>query len=89
VGRITGYVGTLLLDGLIAGQWRMETTKEEHLLLLDPFVPLTDAQTAELTDEAARFLDWSALGKASPATDRRVEFGVARVPVSLPSAVRR
>jgi hypothetical protein len=80
VGRITGYVGTFLVDGLVAGQWRMETRKEEHLLLLDPFVSLADAQSAELTDEAARFLDWSALGKASAPSERRVEFGVAREP---------
>ena len=89
VGRITGYVGTFLVDGLIAGQWRLEARKEEHLLVVDPFVPLTDAQAGELADEGARFLDWSMLGKASPAADRRVEFGVAREPVSLPSAARR
>ena len=79
-GRITGYVGTFLVDGLIAGQWRLEARRDEHLLVLDPFVPLADTQGAELTDEAARFLDWSTLGKASPAADRRVEFGVAREP---------
>jgi hypothetical protein len=80
VGRITGYVGTFLIDGLIAGQWRLEARQDEHLLLLDPFVPLTDSDVAELTDEAARFLEWSTLGKASPSSDRRVEFGVAREP---------
>lgn len=80
VGRITGYVGTFLVDGLIAGQWRLEAGRDEHLLTLDPFVPLTDAQGAELTDEAARFLEWSTRGKSSPNSDRRVEFGVAREP---------
>jgi hypothetical protein len=80
VGRITGYVGTFLVDGLIAGQWRLETTTDEHLLMLDPFVPLTDPQAAELSHEAARLLDWSAIGKASAASERRVEFGVAREP---------
>jgi len=80
VGRITGYVGTFLVDGLIAGQWRMTTTKDERLLLLDPFVPLSDDQGADLTDEAARLLVWGAAGKASPDADRRVEFGVAREP---------
>jgi len=89
VGRITGYVGTFLVDGLIAGQWRVVARNEEHILLVDPFVALTDAQAAELTDEAARFLEWSARGKASPAAQRRVEFGIARESVSLPSATRR
>lgn len=80
VGRITGYVGTFLVDGLIAGQWRLESKKEEHLLVVDPFVPLTDVHAGELANEAARFLDWTMLGTASPSTHRRVEFGVAREP---------
>ena len=88
-GRITGYVGTFLVDGLIAGQWRLEARRDEHRLVLDPFVPLSDEQGAELTDEAARFLDWSALGKASPSSDRRVEFGVAREPERSAHAAMR
>ncbi len=80
IGRITGYVGTFLIDGLIAGQWRLETKKEQHVLLLDPFVPLSDDQAADLTDEGARLLAWAGAGKAAPAAERRVEFGVAREP---------
>jgi hypothetical protein len=81
VGRITGYVGTFLVDGLIAGQWRLDSRKDEHVLLVDPFVPLTDAQATELTDEGARFLDWATDGKGPADARRRVEFGVAREPV--------
>jgi len=89
IGRITGYVGTFLVDGLVAGQWRVETTKEEHLLLIDPFVPLTDDQGADLTDEGARLLDWIGAGKASPDADRRVEFGVAWGPERSAYGARR
>jgi len=78
VGRITGYVGTFLVDGLIAGQWRLDRTKDQHALLLDPFVPLTDDQSADLTDEGGHLLDW-AVGDAT-SVERRVEFGVARDP---------
>jgi hypothetical protein len=77
VGRITGYAGTFLVDGLIAGQWRLDKTKERHLLLLDPFVPLSDDQAADLTDEGARLLAWAGAGHA-PGAEHRVEFGVAR-----------
>ncbi len=80
VGRITGYVGTFLVDGLIAGQWRLHSTKEEHVLYVEPFVSLTASQAEELSDEGARFLDWAAIGKASPDAGRRVEFGVAHEP---------
>jgi hypothetical protein len=79
VGRITGYVGTFLVDGLIAGQWRLEKSKERHALLLDPFVPLSDDQATDLTDQGARLLAW-ATTDAPAAVERRVEFGVAREP---------
>lgn len=77
IGRITGYVGTFLVDGLIAGQWRLQSTKSEHLLVLDPFVPLSDGQAADLTDEAARLLEWAVAGKDAPMAQRRIEFGIS------------
>jgi len=78
VGRITGYVGTFLVDGLIAGQWRLDRTKERHLLLVDPFVPLSDDQAADLTDEGERLLAWA--GGDVAGVERRLEFGIARDP---------
>ena len=78
VGRITGYVGTFLVDGLIAGQWRLDRTKERHLLLVDPFVPLSDDQAADLTDEGERLLAWA--GGDVAGVERRLEFGFARDP---------
>ena len=78
VGRITGYVGTVLIDGLIAGQWRIDKTGERQILVVDPFVPLSDEEAAELTDEGARLLVWAS-GDASE-IEHRVHFGVAREP---------
>jgi hypothetical protein len=74
LGRATGWVGTFLLDGFLAGQWRIERGKARTSLVLDPFQPLTEDQRSQLLEEAGRLLAFS----TEEGTDRRVEFGIAR-----------
>ena len=73
-GRITGYVGTFLVDGFVHGQWRIATERDTASLVLDPFAPLGAADETALVDEGRRFLAWH-----SPhAGVQRVEFGPSR-----------
>jgi hypothetical protein len=76
MGRLTGFVGTLLLDGFVAGQWRLDEAREGATLVLDPFVPLTSPARDELVEEAERYMGFA----AGEANQRRVEFGTARDP---------
>ncbi|MBT2443676.1 AlkZ family DNA glycosylase [Streptomyces sp. ISL-36] len=45
-----------LLDGLLAGLWRLEETKERTTMTVQPFGPTSRAQRTELTQEAERML---------------------------------
>lgn len=72
-----GYVGAFLIDGFLAGQWRIDRGTASHRLILEPFVELHDAQTTELALEGERLLAWH-LGPTE--TARSVVFGVARAP---------
>lgn len=83
MGRLTGFVGTILLDGFVAGQWRLDRSKDATTLVLDPFVPLRSGIRDELTAEGERLLAWTAQDVPDGHV-RRLEFGVAR-PV-LPAA---
>jgi hypothetical protein len=74
LGRVTGWVGTFLVDGFLAGQWRLDRGEDGATIVLEPFEPLADRQRAELVEEAERLLAFS----ADETTERRVEFGVAR-----------
>jgi hypothetical protein len=74
LGRVTGWVGTFLLDGFLAGQWRIDRGKDRATLVLEPFEPLTDDQRSQLLEEAGRLVAFS----AADLSDRRVEFGIAR-----------
>ena len=71
--RLTGYVGTFLVDGLVSGQWRLDRAAEGTSLVLDAFVPLVAADASALVEEAARYLAWHAPGSAGS-----VVFGRAR-----------
>ena len=74
LGRLTGWVGTFLVDGFVAGQWRIDRRRDRATLVVEPFRKLTAAERAELIEEGSRLLDLS-VGDES---DRRVEFGIAR-----------
>ncbi|MCW8101020.1 winged helix DNA-binding domain-containing protein [Streptomyces tauricus] len=47
---------TLLVDGFLAGVWRLEETGERSVLTVEPFGTLTGRRRAEVTEEAARML---------------------------------
>lgn len=72
--RLTGYVGTFLVDGAVHGQWRVDVTTDGARLVLDPFLPLSGQEQADLVAEAQRYLAWH----APDAPARTVEFGRAR-----------
>jgi Winged helix DNA-binding domain len=75
-GRITGYVGTFLVDGFIAGQWCMAPTPNGRQLVLDPFTALNDIQLAALVAEGERLLNWEASSRGEASGG--VAIGLAR-----------
>jgi hypothetical protein len=70
VGRVTGWVGTFLLDGFLAGLWRIDRTREGAILALELFRALTEGEREELVSEAERMLAFS----VDSLSDRRVEI---------------
>jgi hypothetical protein len=53
-------LATFLVDGMVSGTWRIERARSAATLVLDPFVPLSRGQRAELTAEGtalARFVE--------------------------------
>lgn len=75
-GKLTGWVGTFTVDGLIRGQWRIDQPKGRATLILQPFEELAAADSDALVAEGERLLQFH----APVVGDRRVEFGVAREP---------
>jgi len=51
---------TFLVDGVVAGGWKLDRKRRQTTLTVDPFVPLTDDQLAAVTAEASDLLTWSA-----------------------------
>jgi hypothetical protein len=76
VGAFTGYVGTFLVDGFVAGQWRIDRGKEVHRLILQPFVRLADDESEQLVTEGERLLAWDA-GDVAAERELTAEFGIA------------
>jgi hypothetical protein len=74
MGRLTGFVGTFLVDGFVAGQWRLDRTTSATTVVLDPFVRLGPGERDALVAEADRLLAFL----APEAEARSVAFGVAR-----------
>ncbi|MDH6137196.1 hypothetical protein P3T37_006628 [Kitasatospora sp. MAA4] len=52
-------LGTLLLDGLVAGSWQLSAARGATRLHLRPFGPLTRAARAEAVAEGERLLDFA------------------------------
>jgi hypothetical protein len=51
---------TFLVDGLVAGTWRIERARSSAVLVLEPFAPLSKKARGELTEEGkalARFVE--------------------------------
>jgi hypothetical protein len=74
IGRVTGWVGTFLVDGFVSGQWRIDVNKDAATLVLEPFVDLTADQRDEAFAEGAALLGFQA--PAAGTTD--IVLGVAR-----------
>ena len=81
--RLTGWVGSFLVDGFVRGQWRLDREPGAARLVVDPFLPLDVAQRDDLVAEAQGLLAWAAPETAS----REVEFGVARQPAGRRNAM--
>ncbi|MDQ3871188.1 MAG: winged helix DNA-binding domain-containing protein, partial [Chloroflexota bacterium] len=73
-GRLSGWVGSFLVDGFVRGQWRLARDGAAAALLIEAFAPLTDAEAADVVAEGGRLLEFM----AADAADRRVQFGIAR-----------
>ena len=75
-GRFTGFVGTFLVDGFTAGQWRLDRARPGRTLVLEPFGELRPADRDAVVDEGRR------LAALHPDGDgpTSVTFGVARRP---------
>ena len=56
---------TFLVDGAVAGTWRVERTKEKATLLLEPLAPLPRAAERELRDEGDRLVRFHEPGAVS------------------------
>ncbi|MEU3557261.1 winged helix DNA-binding domain-containing protein [Streptomyces fragilis] len=61
---------TFLVDGFVAGMWRLEQTRGAAALVLEPFGPLREADREALTEEGGRLLAFA----AGPAASREVRF---------------
>ena len=68
------WVKTFLLDGFVAGFWKISEEKDAAMLLLEPFGRITKKDQAALTAEGMRLLDF-----AAPEVKRKkVRVGPAR-----------
>ena len=47
---------TFLVDGVVAGLWRVERAKRKATLVLEPFAPLPNRVLRELRDEGERLV---------------------------------
>ena len=59
---------TILVDGFVAGVWRVEKTKKSAALIVEPFAPLAPRDRAALAEEGERLLRF--------ATDGQLELDV-------------
>jgi hypothetical protein len=62
--------GTILLDGMFAGEWRIATADGHATLAIEPFAPIEPAVLPALTEEGTRLL-----GFARPGMDARIVVG--------------
>jgi hypothetical protein len=57
-------LATFLVDGFVAGGWRIERDGDGATLVVQPFVPLAATDRSALLDEGARLLAFAAAGAA-------------------------
>lgn len=66
VFTVNGIVkGTILVDGFVAGSWRLDQTRSAATLAVESFVPLSTADREALESEGAALLDFAAAGAAA------------------------
>ncbi|MFE3519521.1 winged helix DNA-binding domain-containing protein [Streptomyces sp. NPDC059166] len=58
---------TFLVDGRVAGMWRVDRERDTARLVLQPFEPLSRRVRDELADEGGRLLDFAAAGSTDTA----------------------
>ena len=62
---------TFLLDGFVAGAWKIEKTKKAAALIVEPFAPLSTKNRDALAEEGERLLRFATDGQ--PESDIRFE----------------
>src|SRR3712207_2300796 len=62
---------TILVDGFVAGVWRIEKTKKAAALIVEPFAPLAPRDRDALAEEGERLLRFATEGQ--PELDVRFE----------------
>ena len=67
-------MGTILVDGVLAGTWRIRRAGDRATLTIRPFEPVRPADEAALADEGARLVAFATDGLAA---DVVVETGPA------------
>jgi hypothetical protein len=55
---------TVLVDGVVAGVWRIERADGGANLVVEEFAPVSGQARAALAEEGARLLGWAAGGQA-------------------------
>jgi DNA glycosylase AlkZ-like len=68
-------VATFLVDGAVAGAWRIERTKHAATLRLEPFEPLSRATRVGLRDEGERLVRFHEPDATSYAVRERLDAG--------------
>ena len=53
---------TFLVDGMVAGAWKVERAKKAATLVIEPFIALDAATRSGLSDEGERLLRWAEEG---------------------------
>jgi DNA glycosylase AlkZ-like len=56
------FPGTVLVDGFVAGMWRITRPRGTAVLTVEPFGPLSPADCDAVTSEGRRLLDFAAAG---------------------------
>jgi winged helix DNA-binding protein len=54
---------TILVDGFVAGAWRIEKTKRSAALIVEPFAPLEPQDRDALAEEGERLLRFATEGQ--------------------------
>lgn len=71
VFTVNGIVkGTVLVDGFVAGSWRLDQPRTGAVLTVEPFAPLSTADREALESEGAELLRFA----AGPAADHDLRF---------------